>query len=65
MKKKFYFNGVYLVEGRKWFGSIKGVIISSTNPSYSKGEKVTFTAETFKEVAKDKVEKLKDWDFIG
>jgi len=56
---------VYLVEGRKWFGNIKGVIISSTNPSYSKGDKVIFKAETFKEVAKDKVEKLKDWGFIG
>lgn len=65
MRRKFYFNGVYLIKGRKMFGYISGVIISSSNPTYSKGQKVSFKPETFKEVAEDKVEKLKDWGFIG
>lgn len=65
MRKKFYFNGVYLVKGRKWFNTIKGVIVSSKNPSYSKGDKCSFESETFKEVSEDKVDKLKDWGFIS
>ena len=65
MKKKFYFNGVYLVKGRKFFGTIRGVIVSSSNPAYLKGNKCSFKDETFKEIPEDKVEKLKDWGFIS
>lgn len=65
MRKKFYFNGDCLIEGRKFFGRIKGVVIASINNfNYFAGQKCSISAENFVEVSKEKVENLKNCGFV-
>lgn len=66
MRKKFYFNGEYLIEGRKLFGKIKGVVVavSTNNFNHYTGQKCSISAETFVEVPKDKVDNLKNCGFV-
>jgi hypothetical protein len=65
MTKKFYFNGNYVVKGRKLFGKIYGVVVATNNHVFSKGEKVKMVSETFKEVDDKQVELLRDWGYFS
>lgn len=65
MTKKFYFNGNYIVKGRKFFGKIYGIVIATNNHVYEKDQKVTINSETFKEVDNKQVELLKDWGYFS
>jgi hypothetical protein len=65
MTKKFYFNGNYIVKGRKFFGKIYGKVIATNNHIYNKNQKVTIESETFKEVDDKQVELLKDWGYFS
>jgi len=72
MRKKFYYNGVYLIKGRKKLFStyctkISGVVLDSCYPSiYKVGQKITvpMSAGHFKEIDKNIVEGLKNFGFI-
>ena len=65
MRIKYYFNGTYLIKGRKLFGKIRGVVLSSSASVYSQGEKVVVESETFKEVSADTVKQLKSWGYLS
>lgn len=65
MTKKFYFNGNYIVKGRKIFGKIYGKIIATNNHLFSKDQKVTMISETFKEVDDKQVKLLQDWGYFS
>lgn len=66
MRKKFYFNGTCLIEGRKFFGKIRGVVVASSNSTIIcyPGQKCVIDAETFIEVSKEKVDNLKNCGFV-
>jgi hypothetical protein len=64
MRKKYYFNGNYIVVGRKIFGKIYGKILYSNQINYNKNQKVTMMAETFKEIDQKKIEDLKSWGYF-
>jgi hypothetical protein len=64
MTKKYYFNGNYIVRGRKLFGKIYGKVIATNNINFLKNQKVTMVAETFKEVDTKQVEQLKNWGYF-
>lgn len=65
MKKKYYFNGNYIIKGRKIFGKIYGKIVHTNNISFMKDSKVTMIAETFKEIDDKRIESLKSWGFFS
>ena len=65
MRIKYYFNGTYLIKGRKLFGKIRGVVLSSSASVYFQGEKVVVDSETFKEVSADTVKQLKSWGYLS
>ena len=65
MKIKYYFNGSYLIKGRKLFGKIRGVVLAANASSYYQGEIVKVNAETFKEVDRKTVETLKTWGYLS
>lgn len=65
MRIKYYFNGTYLIKGRKLFGKIRGIVLSSNTSVYFQGEKVKVDSETFKEVSTDTLKQLKNWGYLS
>lgn len=65
MRIKYYFNGTYLIKGRKLFGKIRGVVLAANASTYHQGEIVRVNAETFKEVDSKMVEALKTWGYLS
>ena len=66
MKMKMYFNGTYLIKGRKLFGRIRGKVISSHYRNiYKIGDSISVPAgDSFKEISEEQFEVLKKFDFI-
>ena len=65
MKPKYYFNGFYLIKGIKIFDRIVGRVIYSGTSIYNPGQKITVKSETFSEVNKDMVKKMKDFGYLS
>jgi len=61
-----YFNGTYLIKGRKLFGRIRGKVISSHYRNiYKIGDRISVpTCDSFKEITEEQFEVLKKFDFI-
>ena len=66
MKMKMYFNGTYLIKGRKLFGRIRGKVISSHYRNiYKVGDSISVpVSDSFKEITEEQFEVLKKFDFI-
>lgn len=67
MRKKLYFNGVYLIKGRKFLGRIRGKVIASHYSNiYKIGDNVSIPENDkhFKEITEEQLEVLKKFDFI-
>lgn len=63
-KKKLYFNGTYLVYGRVILGKIRGHVIDSKANAFKTNSRVSFKVDTFIEVDKEKLKRLKDFGYL-
>lgn len=63
--KNLYFNGHYIVRGYKFFGTIYGRIISTSDKNVFKlGDKVKIKSPTFYKISEYYLKTLKDFGFV-
>lgn len=66
IKKKLYFNEMYVIRGYILFGKIRGNIISTKHPVlHPKGKRVVMDPKTFKVITDEQLDTLKKFSFIS